>query len=197
MKRRTFIALLGAVPAWPLAARAQPADSMRRIALMMPYAESDSESQIRIAALRDSLEKLGWTSRNIRVEYRWDIGNPERARTVAKELVATAPDLIMPSTDREAKPHAQKGRQQNQVCEIRKDPDLTGYPANEGELQSQNAERGEAKLEASGSAAESFFELSGFSLPEPAPRSFYGILCLARFYRDSTRLRLPRHPVIW
>ena len=82
-----------------------------------------------------------------------------------------------PSTDREAKPHAQKGRQQNQVCEIRKDPDLTGNPSNEGELQSQNAESGEAKLEASGSAAESLLELSGFSLPEPAPRSFYNVLC--------------------
>jgi putative ABC transport system substrate-binding protein len=48
--------------------------------------------------LRDSLEKLGWSSRNLRLELRWDVGNPERARAVAKELVASAPELIMPST---------------------------------------------------------------------------------------------------
>jgi putative ABC transport system substrate-binding protein len=99
MKRRDFIlALGGAATAWPLAAHGQTADRMRRIALMMPYAESDSESQARAVALRDSLEKLGWSSRNLRLEFRWDVGNPERARAVAKELVASAPDLIMPST---------------------------------------------------------------------------------------------------
>jgi ABC-type uncharacterized transport system substrate-binding protein len=102
MRRRQFITLLAGAAAssvsWPLAARAQTADRMRRIALMMPYAESDSESQVRIAALRESLEKLGWSSRNLRLDPRWDVGNPERARAVAKELVASAPDLIMPST---------------------------------------------------------------------------------------------------
>jgi putative ABC transport system substrate-binding protein len=98
MKRRDFILALGGAAAWPLRARSQTADRMRRIALMMPYAESDSESQARAVALRDSLEKLGWSSRNLRLEFRWDVGNPERARAVAKELVASAPDLIMPST---------------------------------------------------------------------------------------------------
>jgi putative tryptophan/tyrosine transport system substrate-binding protein len=100
MQRREFLSLLGgAAAAWPLRAHSQTADRMRRIALMMPLAESDSESQVRIAALRESLEKLGWTEgRNLHVDYRWDVGNPERARTVAKELVASAPDLIMPST---------------------------------------------------------------------------------------------------
>jgi ABC-type uncharacterized transport system substrate-binding protein len=102
MKRREFILGLGGAAAscvsWPLAARAQTADRLRRIALMMPYGESDSESQARIAALRESLEKLGWTSRNLGLEFRWDVGNPERARAVAKELVASAPDLIVPST---------------------------------------------------------------------------------------------------
>jgi ABC-type uncharacterized transport system substrate-binding protein len=103
MKRRDFILALGGAAVapsflWTLTARAQTADRTRRIALMMPYAESDSESQVRIAALRESLEKLGWSSRNLRLEFRWDVGNPERARSVAKELVASAPDLIMPST---------------------------------------------------------------------------------------------------
>src|SRR5712692_2561882 len=98
MRRRAFILALGGAAAWPLAAWSQTADRMRRIALMMPYAESDSESQVRVAALRESLEKLGWSSRNLQVDFRWDVGNPERARAVAKELVASAPDLIMPST---------------------------------------------------------------------------------------------------
>ena len=103
LKRREFITLLGgsAVAAWPLAARAQQqtAGRMHRIALMMPYAESDSESQVRIAALREGLEKLGWIAgRNLAIDYRWDIGNPDRARSVANELAALAPDLIMPST---------------------------------------------------------------------------------------------------
>jgi len=99
MNRRQFIALVGGVSAWPLPARSQTPDRIRRIALMMPYGESDSESQGRIAALRESLEKLGWTDgRNLRVDYRWDVDNPERARAVAKELAASAPDLIMPST---------------------------------------------------------------------------------------------------
>src|SRR5262249_25502731 len=84
---------------WPLRARAQTPGRMRRIALMMPYRESDSESQGRIAALREGLEKLGWTDgRDLRVDYRWDVDNSERARAVAKELVALATDLIMPST---------------------------------------------------------------------------------------------------
>jgi putative ABC transport system substrate-binding protein len=98
MRRRAFILALGGAAAWPLAAWSQTADRMRRIALMMPYAESDSESQVRVAALRESLEKLGWSSRNLQVDFRWGVGNPERARAVAKELVASAPDLIMPST---------------------------------------------------------------------------------------------------
>ena len=99
MNRRQFIALVGGVSAWPLPAWSQTPDRMRRIALMMPYGESDSESQGRIAALRESLEKLGWTDgRNLRLDYRWDVDNPERARAVAKELAASAPDLIMPST---------------------------------------------------------------------------------------------------
>ena len=97
-----------------------------------------------------------------------------------------------PSTDREAKPHAQKGRQQDPFAKHAEDPDLTGNPANEGELQSQNAESGEAKLEASGSAAESFLELLRFSFPEPAPRSFYGVLCLARSTATRRRLRCRR-----
>ena len=101
MRRRDFLALAGAAAScacWPLHARAQAADRMRRIALMMPLPESDSESQVRVVALRDSLEKLGWGSRNLRLDFRWDVGNPERARAAAKELVASAPDLIMPST---------------------------------------------------------------------------------------------------
>jgi putative ABC transport system substrate-binding protein len=100
MKRREFITLLGgAAAAWPAMARAQTADPIRRIGVMMPLAESDSETQVRIAALRESLRKLGWIEgRNLRIDYRWGVSDPERARTVAKELVGLIPDVILPST---------------------------------------------------------------------------------------------------
>jgi putative tryptophan/tyrosine transport system substrate-binding protein len=73
MKRREFITLLGgAAAAWPLAARAQQSDQMRRIGILMPYAEDDPETSLRVTALRQGLLKLGWTEgRNIRFEHRW------------------------------------------------------------------------------------------------------------------------------
>jgi putative tryptophan/tyrosine transport system substrate-binding protein len=100
MRRREFITLLGgAAAAWPLEARAQRAQRMYHIGVMMPLVESDSETQVRIAALRESLQKLGWTEgHNLRFDYRWAVSDPERARTVAKELVALTPDVILPST---------------------------------------------------------------------------------------------------
>jgi putative ABC transport system substrate-binding protein len=100
MKRREFITLLvGAAVAWPLAARAQP-DRMRRIGVLMGYAESDSEAQANIAAFRDELQKLGWTEgRNIRIDTRWATpGDADSMQGFAKELVALQPDLILSHT---------------------------------------------------------------------------------------------------
>ena len=66
---------------------------------MIALAENDPEAQANAAALRDGLEKLGWIDgRNIRIDYRWGIGDPARARVAVKELLALSPDLIMPAT---------------------------------------------------------------------------------------------------
>ena len=72
MRRREFIALVGAAAAWPLAARAQQPSGMRRIGVLTAYSESDPEAQARVGAFREGLQKLGWTEgRNIRIDARW------------------------------------------------------------------------------------------------------------------------------
>jgi ABC-type uncharacterized transport system substrate-binding protein len=97
MKRRKFITLLGGAAAWPLAARAQQGERMRRIGVLMPLAADDPVGQARIAAFREGLEKLGWTEgRNIRIDTRWtSTGDVESMQRFAKELVALQPDLIV------------------------------------------------------------------------------------------------------
>ena len=80
MKRREFITLLGgAAAAWPLAARAQQAERMRRIGVLMPLAADDPEGQARLAAFLQGLQQLGWTvGRNVRIDIRWAAGNADR-----------------------------------------------------------------------------------------------------------------------
>jgi putative ABC transport system substrate-binding protein len=97
MKRREFITLLGGAAAWPLAARAQQTERMRRIGVLMGYAESDSDAQAKVAAFREGLQKLGWAEgRNIRIDTRWPIpADSESMQQFAKELVALQPDLIL------------------------------------------------------------------------------------------------------
>jgi DNA-binding LacI/PurR family transcriptional regulator len=97
MKRREFISLLGgAAAAWPLAARAQQGERMRRIGVLMPLAADDPEAQTRVAAFAQGLQQLGWTiGRNVRVDTRWAVGDSERIRRYAAELVALAPDAIL------------------------------------------------------------------------------------------------------
>ncbi|SEE01613.1 putative ABC transport system substrate-binding protein [Rhizobiales bacterium GAS188] len=95
MRRRDLITLLGGAVAWPLAARAQ-ADRMRRIGVLMGYAESDREGQANIAAFQGGLQKLGWTEgRNIRIDARWAAADADLMQRFAKELVALQPDLIL------------------------------------------------------------------------------------------------------
>ena len=96
--RREFIATLGgSAAAWPLAARAQQAEQVRRIGVLMGYAESDPDAQANVAAFRESLQKLGWAEgRNVRIETRWPIpADVESMQRFAKELVALQPDLIL------------------------------------------------------------------------------------------------------
>src|SRR5215469_9162796 len=95
--RREFITLLGGAAAtWPLAARAQQAERMRLIGVLMAYAESDPEGQAWVAAFREALQKLGWAEgRNIRIDTRWATLDVEAMQRLAKELVALQPDLIL------------------------------------------------------------------------------------------------------
>jgi putative ABC transport system substrate-binding protein len=97
MKRREFIALAGGAVMWPVAVRAQQPERMRRIGVLMPYAEGDREGQALVTALREGLQKLGWAeSRNIRIDYRWATpSDAESVQRFAKEIVALQPDLIL------------------------------------------------------------------------------------------------------
>jgi putative tryptophan/tyrosine transport system substrate-binding protein len=100
VKRREFITLLGgAAAAWPLAARAQQPEPVRRIAVLMSYGENDPDGQIFIAAFREGLQQLGWTEgRNIRIDTRWASLDAQAMQRFAKELIALQPDLILSQT---------------------------------------------------------------------------------------------------
>src|SRR6266536_3310175 len=97
MRRREFIGLLGgAAVSWPLGGRAQQAGHVRRIGFLLGLTENDPEGHARITAFRQGLEASGWTEgRNMRIDYRFAGGDPERVRSYAAELVASAPDLIV------------------------------------------------------------------------------------------------------
>jgi putative ABC transport system substrate-binding protein len=97
MQRREFIlALSGAAVAWPLAARAQQPDRVRRIGVLMPTAADDPEFQARLTAFLQELQRLGWTDgRNVRIDIRWGVGDADRIRKHAAELVALTPDVIL------------------------------------------------------------------------------------------------------
>ena len=97
MKRREFITLLGCWAAtWPIAARAQQSDRMRRIAVLMLNAEDDPEGQARVAAFRQGLQALGWTEgKNLRIDWYWTAGDVERIRSDVRELAAHPPDIIV------------------------------------------------------------------------------------------------------
>jgi putative ABC transport system substrate-binding protein len=100
MKRRAFITLIGgAAAAWPLAARAQQGERMRRIGVLINLSESDSAEQRVVLAFRQGLQELGWEDgRNARIDMRWGAGDPQRYRKYAAELVALAPDAILAAT---------------------------------------------------------------------------------------------------
>ena len=94
--RRDFITLLGGAAAWPLAARAQQADRMRHIGVLLPATENDPEFQSRLTAFQQALHELGWIiGSNVRLEIRWATPDIAKVRQQAAELVALAPDVIL------------------------------------------------------------------------------------------------------
>jgi ABC-type uncharacterized transport system substrate-binding protein len=97
MRRREFITLFGsAAAAWPLVARAQQFEHMRRIGVLSSLAETDVEAQAWDAAFRKRLAELGWVEgRNVRIDYRWGAGSVDRMRLFARELVQLNPDALV------------------------------------------------------------------------------------------------------
>ena len=101
MNRRELIALLGstAVLSWPGSARAQPAERVRRIGVLLPAAADDLEYQARLGALVEGLARLGWISgHNLRVDVRWAIGDTEHFGREAEKLLGAEPDVIVASS---------------------------------------------------------------------------------------------------
>src|SRR5215475_13269643 len=95
IRRREFMILLGAAAAWPLAARAQQPDRVRRVGVLMGIAD-DFEGQARMAVFRQRLQALGWTEgRNVQFIYRWSGGDVAHARQFAKELLDLRSDVIL------------------------------------------------------------------------------------------------------
>jgi putative tryptophan/tyrosine transport system substrate-binding protein len=97
MKRREVIALLGgAAAAWPLAARAQQGERMRRVGVLSSLTADDPEGQARLAAFLQGLQQLGWSDgRNVRIDTRWAAGEADHIDRYAGELAALAPDIIL------------------------------------------------------------------------------------------------------
>jgi hypothetical protein len=109
MKRREFITLLGgAAAAWPLAARAQQGERIRRVGVLSATGMDDHENKVRLAAFQQRLQQLGWTDgHNVRIDYRFAAANLENYRNYAAELVALAPDVILaPGNSNTKKPVA-------------------------------------------------------------------------------------------
>jgi putative ABC transport system substrate-binding protein len=98
IRRREFVAGLGGAAAWPLAARAQQGDRVRRIGVLMPFDENDPEVKLRYSAFTQALAELGWTEgRNTQMDLRWGGADINRIRALAQELVGSQPVIILTS----------------------------------------------------------------------------------------------------
>src|SRR6201981_63493 len=96
MRRRDFVTLLGGSMIWPLAARAQRAERVTRIGVLMGIGENDPEAGPRVEALEAGFHELGWVKgRNLELDYRWTAGDLDRTQRLAKEIVELKPDLIV------------------------------------------------------------------------------------------------------
>jgi putative ABC transport system substrate-binding protein len=129
MRRREFITLIGsAAAAWPLSARAQQGERMRRIGVLMGVAAGDPEAQARLTAFAQGLQQLGWTvGQNVRVDYRWGDGNADAVRKYAAELVALTPNVILAHSSAAVAPLLQATRTIPIVFTIVADPVGAGY----------------------------------------------------------------------
>ena len=97
--RREFITLIGGAAAWPLAARAQQPDRMRRIGVLMSGAATATTSQSYVAMFVEALRQLGWTEgQNVRVDIRWNAGDAQLTRIYAAQLIGLMPDVILAAT---------------------------------------------------------------------------------------------------
>ncbi|MGA7066544.1 MAG: ABC transporter substrate-binding protein [Pseudolabrys sp.] len=98
MRRRAFITLLGSAVVWPVAARTQQSEGVRRIGILMNRAADDPQGQARLAAFQQGMQQLGWTDGgNVRIDVRWGADDVDRERRYAAELVALAPDIVLAS----------------------------------------------------------------------------------------------------
>jgi len=128
MRRREFVMLLAGAAAWPLAARAQQGRTMRRIGVLMNLAADDPEAPIRLAALLQGLQQLGWTvGQNVQIEYRWGAGNADLMRKHAAELAALALDVILAHSSAAVAPLLETTRTVPIVFAVVADPVGAGY----------------------------------------------------------------------
>src|SRR6185436_77444 len=99
LRRRQFLTLLGGAAAWPLAARAQQGEKLRRIGILMNLAADDPQAQARVAAFLQGLQEAGWAvGRNVQIDIRWGDRDVERNRKNVAELVALKPDAVLGTT---------------------------------------------------------------------------------------------------
>ena len=129
MRRRDFIAGLGgAAAAWPLAARAQQGERMRRVGILLPGAADDAEFQTRVGAFLQALALLGWTiGHNVRIDTRWATSNASEIRRHAAELSALVPDVILAHGESTVGPLLQVTRTVPIVFPIVADPVAAGF----------------------------------------------------------------------
>jgi putative ABC transport system substrate-binding protein len=128
VNRRSFITLLGgATAAWPLAARAQQPEPMRRIDVLMLYPENDPEGQRRATAFREGLQKLGWVvGRNVQIDFQWGLGDATWIQSAAAQLLRLAPDVILANGTPAARTMQQASRTVPVIFIAGSDPVLDG-----------------------------------------------------------------------
>jgi putative ABC transport system substrate-binding protein len=111
VRRREFISLLGGAAAWPLAAHAEQSERMRRVGVLMLYAEGDPAGQGRATVFRQSLEQRGWTvGRNLAIDYHWGIGDDEWVRSAVAHMMKLVPDVILANGGSSIRPAQQTTR---------------------------------------------------------------------------------------